>query len=162
MGDCFRIKRSLSAMALTLVVLLGVFAVVGQANAILGESVDSVKSDRTALSALRYSTTKRNGYTVQEMVSPSTVVREYISPSGIVFAIGWNGLVHPDLTRLLGSYADEYQQALRQTSRKPGQRRTQVKARRVVVEKWGRMRNLQGRVYAPDLMPSEVSIDEIR
>ena len=33
---------------------------------------------------------------------------------------------------------------------------------RVVVEKWGHMRNLQGRAYAPALLPPGVSSDEIR
>jgi hypothetical protein len=37
-----------------------------------------------------------------------------------------------------------------------------LKANNVVVEKWGHMRNLQGRAYAPALMPQGVSVDEIR
>jgi len=37
-----------------------------------------------------------------------------------------------------------------------------VRTDRVVVEKWGNMRNLQGRAYAPALIPPGVSIDEIK
>lgn len=155
-------KITLSVVVLGLGVLSGMFAATERVHATLGESVDSVESDRMVLSAVRHPMTVRNGYTVQEIVSPSTVVREYVSPSGIVFGIAWNGLVHPDLTHLLGSYASEYQEALRQTSHKPGQRRLQVKAKRIVVEKWGHMRNLRGRAYAPDLIPPQVSLDEIR
>jgi hypothetical protein len=132
------------------------------ARAALGGSADSILSDRKALSAVRSATTVRSGYTVEEAVSESTVVREYISPSGIIFGIGWNGLVHPDLTLLLGSYASEYGEALQRTPRKPGRRYHQVKTNRVVVEKWGHMRNLQGRAYAPALVPPGVSIDEIK
>jgi len=104
----------------------------------------------------------RGGYTVQEIESASVAIREYISPSGIVFGIAWNGLIHPDLTQLLGSYAKEYKKALQQTPRRLGQRHLQVKTSRVVVEKWGHMRNLQGRAYAPALIPPGVSANEIR
>ena len=75
------------------------------------------------------------------------------------FATG--GLV-PDLTLLLGSYTGEYQAAVKQTPRKHGRRFSQVRTDRIVVEKWGHMRNLQGRAYAPELIPSGVSIDEIK
>ena len=68
----------------------------------------------------------------------------------------------PDLTPLLGSYAGEYQEALGRTARKYGERHLQVKAAHVVVQKWGHMRNLQGRAYAPDLVPAGVTVDEIR
>jgi hypothetical protein len=155
-------KRSLYAVVLSLGVLSGMFATTERVQATVGESADSVESDRIALSAVRRPVTVRKAYTVQEIVSDSVAVRQYVSPSGIVFGIAWNGLAHPDLAPLLGSYAAEYREALRQTPRKPGQRRLQVKANRIVVEKWGRMRNLQGRAYDPALIPPEVSLDEIR
>ncbi len=132
------------------------------AQATLGEPAESVLSDRKALSAASGATTVRSGYTIQEVKSDSVTVREYISPSGIVFGIAWNGLIHPDLAPLLGSYAGEYEEALKQTPRKRGRRFSEVKAARIVVEKWGHMRNLQGRAYAPALMPPGVTIDEIK
>ncbi len=132
------------------------------AHATLGDSVDSIESDRNALSAVRHAVSVRNGYTVQEMDAGSTLVREYVSPSGVVFAISWNGLIHPDLDQLLGSYIDEYRKAQQETPRTLGQRRIQLKTNRIFVEKWGHMRNLQGRAYDPALIPSGVSIDEIK
>ncbi len=131
-------------------------------RATLGERAESVSSDRKALSAVRRATTTHRNYTVQEIKSDVNVIREYISPSGIVFAIAWNGLTHPDLTTLLGSYALEYSQAMQQSPHKPGRRYSKVQADRVVVEKWGHMRNLQGRAYVPDLIPPGVSINEIK
>jgi hypothetical protein len=131
-------------------------------QATLGESVDSVVTDRQALSAMRGAMTVHDGYTVHEVHSDSIVVREYVSTTGVVFGIAWKGLIHPDLTRLLGSYAGEYREAFRQTPRKHGSRHLLVKTNRVVVEKWGHMRNLQGRAYAPALIPPGVSVDEIR
>jgi hypothetical protein len=155
-------KMRLYVFLLSLGLSVAIFVTVQQAQATLGESSDSITLDRKALSAVRRATTARNGYTVHEIASGSTVVREYVSPSGIVFGIAWNGLIHPDLTQLLGAYAGEYEKALQRTPRQPGRRRLQVKTNQVVVEKWGHMRNLQGRAYVPALIPRGVRIDEIR
>ncbi len=134
----------------------------GNSQATLGESADSIAADQKALLAVRPSTTVRNGYTVQEVRSDAVTLREYISPAGIVFAIAWNGLIHPDLTPLLGSHAGEYEKSLRQTPHQPGRRHLRVKTNQVIVEKWGQMRNLQGRAYIPALLPPGMSVDEIQ
>jgi hypothetical protein len=155
-------KRALYVLSLGLGLCIASLAGVQQAGAVLGESAESVESDRRVLSAVRGATMVRDGYTVHEVSSGATFVREYVSPSGIVFAIAWNGLTHPDLTLLLGTYTGEYENALERTPRKRGQRALRVQADRVVVEKWGHMRNLQGRAYAPDLIPPGVSIDAIK
>jgi hypothetical protein len=154
--------RRSRALLLALSLLATIAVLPRLSEATLGGSADSVAGDRKALSAVRRATKARNGYTVQEIESDSTIVREYVSASGIVFAIAWNGLIHPDLTQLLGSYADQYKKALKQTVRSPGRRRQQIKTNSVVVEKWGHMRNLQGRAYAPDLIPYGVSVDDIK
>jgi Protein of unknown function (DUF2844) len=138
------------------------FSPVQRAWATLGETAESVAADRKAFSAVQHAAENRNGYTVQELVSEANDVREYITPSGIVFAVAWNGLSQPDLAALLGAYAGEYRQALQQEPRKRGRRSLQVKTQGVVVEKWGHMRNLQGRAYAPALIPPGVSVDEIK
>jgi hypothetical protein len=155
-------KTRLSALLLGLGLATAFLTSAGRVEATLGEVEDSVVSDETALGAKRVSKAVRNGYTVQELRSDSVIVREYIAPTGVVFAIAWNGLIHPDLTPLLGSYAGEYETALRHASREPGRRNRQVETNRVVVEKWGHMRNLQGRAYVPALIPSGVSVDEIK
>ena len=155
-------KRRFSALLIGLGLAAAFLTSAGRVEATLGEVEDSVVSDETALVAKRVSKTVRNGYTVQELRSDSVIVREYIAPTGVVFAIAWNGLIHPDLTPLLGSYADEYETAMRHASREPGRRHRQVETNRVVVEKWGHMRNLQGRAYVPALIPSGVSVDEIK
>ena len=156
-------KRKIYVLFLCLGLSVAVLATAQRAQSGLGESADSIASDREALSAVQRATTAHHGYTVQEFASDATSVREYVSPSGIVFGVAWNGLTYPDLTPLLGSYASEYQEALQQTPRQPGLRRHHaVRTERVVVEKWGHMRNLQGRAFAPALITPGVSIDEIK
>jgi hypothetical protein len=139
-----------------------ILADVQLAQATLGESANSVESDRKAFAAVQNTTLTRNGYTVQELNSEANNVREYISSAGAVFAIAWNGQSHPDLTTLLGTYVGEYQQAQRQYPRQKGKRHFQVKTDRIVVEKWGHMRNMQGRAYIPALIPLGVNINEIK
>jgi len=133
-----------------------------QALAVLGESEASVESDRKALSASAHTVTPAHAYTVHGIDAGPNLIREYVSQSGVVFAIAWNGLTHPDLSLLLGSYAAEYEDASRAVPREQGRRRHQVKTSRIVVEKWGHMRNLHGRACIPGLVPPEVRIDEIK
>jgi hypothetical protein len=157
------IKRSLSALYLCFGLSVAILAIPQRAQGMLGESADSVTSDTKALSAVEGAKSLRNGYAIQEIHSDSITIREYVSSAGIVFGIAWNGLIHPDLTLLMGSYAAEYQEAKQRIPRRPGHRPYQVvKTNRIVVEKWGHMRNLQGRAYAPALIPPAVSIDEIQ
>jgi len=132
------------------------------AFAALGDTADSITTDRQAISAAKGATTVNNNFTVQEIVSDSATIREYISVAGIVFAVAWNGLTNPDLTQLLGSYATEYHDTVQKTPREPGRRSSRIESNRLVVEKWGHMPNLQGRAYDPSLIPSGVTIDDIK
>ncbi len=143
------------AVALALAVPLG-------AAAALGEPAGSVASDRKALNAVSRGTTDLGRYSVEEIESGSGTVREYVAPDGTVFAIAWRGRAHPDLGPLLGRYSDAYHAALKRTPRTPGRHSLEVKGDDVVVQKWGHMRDLRGRAYAPSLLPPGVNLDEIR
>jgi hypothetical protein len=148
-----------------LFVCLGLYGIIfhHEAHAKLGGPVESIASDSRHLSQAAKQTTRFHAcYTAYEIDSPSSTVREYVSLSGIVFAVAWNGMTHPDLSQLLGSYNKQFQEALRKTPRVHGVRRRRVKAPDLVVETWGHMRNLQGRAYDPALIPPCVEIDEIR
>ncbi|MDR3579359.1 MAG: DUF2844 domain-containing protein [Oryzomonas sp.] len=145
-----------------LVFVTALFTFANGAHAGLGGNADTIGADRRSLSASHRATTSHGGYTVEEMAYASTFVREYISSAGIVFGVAWNGYVHPDLELLLGPYAREYTKSLRNAPRTHGRRRQHIVTDNVVVEKWGHMRDLHGRAYVPGLVPSGVSVDEIR
>jgi hypothetical protein len=151
-------KRILSAILVT----VAAFAYGQWAHAALGGSADTITADRKALQAVHGSTTPHGGYTVVEVVSDATTVREYVSLAGVVFGIAWNGYVRPDLMQLLGIYWSEYSAARQKGVRVTGRTRQQLATDNLVVENWGHMRNLQGRAYVPSLVPIGVSFDAIK
>jgi hypothetical protein len=132
------------------------------ARAALGEGVASIEADRQSLAAVRRAPVAAAAYTVHEVVSPANAVREYLSPAGVVFAVAWNGISAPDLGPLLGAYAPTWRAEAARAVRVPGRRFHEIRSDRLVVERWGNMRNMQGRAYDPALLPAGVSLDEIR
>jgi hypothetical protein len=133
------------------------------AYATLGEHMDSVDSDKKALSAVRKSSIEKASYSVKEIDAGGTKIREYISKDGIVFGVAWNGLAHPDLTILLGTYYPEYQRELKQNPPRRGRAVSHsAKTGNIVVEKGGHQRDLRGRAYIPSRLPSGVKPSEIK
>ncbi len=130
--------------------------------ATLGGPADSIKSDASAFQGARRTVRARRNYTVHQITSAAITIREYVSPEGVVFGVAWNGVLGPDLTKLLGGYAGEYREARRQMPRMHGRRPLRVKTDNIVVEKWGHMRDIHGRAYVPALLPAGVSASEIR
>jgi len=102
-------------------------------------------------------------YTVHEaQLETGTVVREYASASGQVFAVTWRGPVLPDLSQWLGGYFGAFQQETDQ-ERLAGRRGAPVNLAQVglVVRSNGRMRNFFGHAYVPALVPPTVNINEV-
>jgi hypothetical protein len=104
--------------------------------------------------------TRTAAFSVQELHTPTGVaIREYVSPSGKVFAVVWHGSSTPDLKQLLGSHFEEFRQALQ--SRAAGHGPVVVKLPGMVVQLGGHMRDFVGRAYLSDEMPSGVRAEEI-
>jgi hypothetical protein len=137
-------------------------AVATPALAALGGTVASVEADRKALAGIRLPTVARAGHQLHEVEAGGTRVREYVSDSGVVFGVAWEGLTHPDLDTLLGAYGPAWREADHQAARAPGRRHRAVVAPHLVVETWGHMRHVQGRAWDPDLLPPGVTADAIR
>jgi hypothetical protein len=88
-------------------------------------------------------------YTVHEMQTPAgTTIRQFVSPSGTVFGVSWQGTA-PDLQQLLGDYFHEYMQA---ASAQPGRRGRgiHIDTGDLVFESGGHMRFVTGRAFRSD------------
>lgn len=93
----------------------------------------------------------------QTRLDSGTVVREYATASGQVFALSWRGPVLPDLAQFLGAYLEPYRNAARQ-ARATGHRGAALTLRQpdLVLHSAGRMRGFSGYAYAPLLVPGGV------
>jgi hypothetical protein len=128
--------------------------------AALGGSAATVATDRQQLRG-ELRSVAAEGFSVQEIsAADGSVVREYVSPSGRVFAVSWRGPVRPDLALVLGDYFREFQQASRSRLHRRGP--LVVRTDRLVVEMGGHMRAFHGRAYVPDLLPVTLSLEVVR
>ena len=131
------------------------------AFAALGEDATSIPADRARLHGT-LKTTQSEAYTVHEIDSASgTAVREYVSASGKVFAVAWQGPWRPNMRQLLATYFDQYKQAVQANSR-AGRRPLFIQQPGLVMQSGGHMRSFSGRAYIPAMLPQGVSAEEIR
>ena len=150
-------------MRITTYIFTGILlAVASPVFATLGGGVDTVAKDHKALHATHRASTTQARYSVEEITTAAATVREYVTPSGVVFGIAWKGISHPDLSILLGDYKNEYEQALQRNRTPRGRRHSHVASDNIVVQKWGHMRGMMGRAYVPALIPQGVTVDEIK
>ena len=151
--------------------LLGVLlaAGAGEATATLGQAAATPAASSTAapLAAARMLATvpsaRSSLYTLSEVkLENGTIVREYATPAGLVFAVAWRGPVLPDLSALLGGYFNTFKTGTDQI-RSSGRRGSPVSMERdgLVVRSNGRMRNFFGHAYVPDLIPTGVNIKDV-
>ena len=159
-GCMLRIKSHKRVVLLALTAVLFICTPSSQAS--LGGAGDSVLADAAALSARDLGVKQGPHFAVHEIQSGFATIREYVNSAGIVFGIAWDGMRHPDLTALLGSYHGEYQSAVGAQPRQHGRRIRSVKSGNVVVETWGHMRKLQGHAFDPSLLPAGVSAHELQ
>jgi hypothetical protein len=143
------------------VCLLAVMALAVPAFATLGEDVSSVQSDQARMKAAgRF--LPGQAYSVHEMSVPGgTVVREFVSTSGTVFGVTWQGSFAPDLRQLLGSHFEEYVRAAQAPANRRG-RGLHIETDDMVFESGGHMRFIIGRAYLRSKMPQGVRADDIR
>lgn len=130
------------------------------AAAVLGGSDASVQADQLQMNGT-IRTTQSGGFTLHEIQSASGIaVKEYVSPSGVVFAVSWTGPLLPDLRQLLGPYFGTYVDAAH--AQQAGHGPINVKQSGLVVQSGGRMRAFFGRAYVPSMIPPGVTADQIQ
>ncbi len=154
--------NSRAALAASLFGLFGAVALQAPALAHLGGDIDSVGADRDALRAELH-TTPMQQYDLHEISTASgTVVHEYATRQGTVFAVTWQGPLPPDLRQLFGSYYDKYQSTAAARVRPGMHRQLNIAAGDLVVQSSGHLRAFRGRAYVPSLVPAGVSVVDLQ
>ncbi len=130
------------------------------ARAGLGRPVSSVAADQARMKGqLRHSAAA--GYTVERITTPGgTLVKEFVSPGGTVFAVSWRGPVMPDLAQVLGTRYFAMLKAA-QKAKRLGHYHLQVRSPQLVVHAGGHMRQFFGVAYVPALVPPNLSLSDL-
>jgi hypothetical protein len=147
--------------AIVAVLLFGVASV---ASATLGGDASSVDADRVHLQGALRGITRVDGVAVHEMQSAAgTVLREYVTSTGTVIGVAWQGPWMPDLRQILGSYFETYQAAERAARRTRGRRGPLVlDTPELAVRVSGHPRAFSGTAYIPKLLPQGMRPESIR
>lgn len=130
----------------------------------LGGTMQSVRKDAEHENGTLVSIVG-GAYTVATITTnetpPQLTIRQYLSSTGQVFGVAWQGNRHPNTLLLLGPYA-----ITPDTPLLPGSVQQPRFSRRiteqVVVEVGGMVGNVWGRAYAPALFPAGLSPDAIK
>jgi|ERR1700722_1972786 len=144
-------------------ILAATFAFCFSAYASLGGDMTSVRDDQAKLQGtLR--TTSKDSYDVHEIQATSgIVVREYVSHSGAVFGVAWQGRTHPDLRQVLGASYDQYAKAVQaQRTQRHGHGPLLIQEPGLVVQTGGHMGALTGTAYLPQSVPAGVRPEDIQ
>lgn len=157
-------RRAVSKIAIRTLCFVAMLLIASSAAfAGLGDDVSSVQADQAHVQgALR--TTQAQNYTVHEIQAPTgTIIREYVSPAGKVFAVAWQGPWPPDLRQVLSNYFTEFQQATQaQVNSGAGRKPVSIEHPGFVMHAGGHMRSFAGRAYLPDMLPKGVTPEELR
>jgi hypothetical protein len=94
-------------------------------------------------------------------LATGTQVREYVSESGFVFAVAWEGPFLPDLKALLGKHFDTL---VAESARIPrvGRSSIAINLPEVVINSGGHMRSFEGSAWIPAELPAGFSTDHVR
>jgi hypothetical protein len=104
-----------------------------------------------------------SSYTVRSVeLNSTTRVQEYLTSTGVVFALSWRGPVLPDLNVLLGSSFPSFNSEA-QKARISGKRggALAISANGLTVVSAGHMRDYYGYAYLEALVPPDVDIQSL-
>jgi hypothetical protein len=147
--------------------LLGSFAIAVclsalPASAALGGDVTSIDADQAQMKGT-VELKQSSAFNVHQIKAPNgTVVREYVSSAGTVFAVAWNGPFLPDLQQLLGTYFDQYSAGVKaEKATYVGRRPLNLQISGLVVQTSGHVRDYHGRAYLPNQVPAGVKAEDL-
>jgi hypothetical protein len=146
-----------------------VFVTAFPAWASLGGDASTIQADHVQLKGTLRMTAARSSagesYSVHEIQAASgTVVREYVSTNGVVFAVAFQGPWLPDVQQLFGSYFTQYAQAMqaRSLSARRARRPIMIDEPGLSVQIGGHPRAFAGKAYIPSMLPAGVRPEDIQ
>jgi Protein of unknown function (DUF2844) len=150
-------------VSLRLVIAMILLGMCVPAFAALGGDLDSIEADRAQMKA-QTTVTQSSNYAVHEMKSDlGTVVREYVTSDGRVFAVSWHGTSMPNMKQILGSYFQQYTAGAEAArAARPGRRPLNIQQPGLVVQNSGHIHAYTGRAYDPGLLPTGVTANAIQ
>ena len=109
-------------------------------------------------------TTKMDSYTVHAIQGANgTILNEYQSADGNVFAVAWHGPFLPDMRQILGSYYDQYSQARQaQNGLRRGRHPIVINEPGLVVLIGGHPHSFAGKAYVPGKLPQGMRAEDIQ
>lgn len=120
------------------------------------DTAATVRSIQRSIRAAGGASTAAVGYTVRETTLGSgTVVREYVSTAGTVFALSWQGPVAPNLSDLLGAYFPQYEARDAFTP-------AAIDTGGLVIHTGGHMGSYSGQAWLPQALPAGFSTNDIQ
>jgi hypothetical protein len=124
------------------------------AHAGLGETERTIDEDRVRLHAQR-SVENRYPYRVHALkTSDGSRIWQYVGAHGRVFAVTWQAMHKPDLSKLLGESSASYERATAQAAHRGGiQRHFLHEQNDVVVQSNAHLHKFSGVAYRPSLLP---------
>jgi hypothetical protein len=135
------------------------------AHAVLGGDVSTIGEDQARLRGMRHAVTIASVAmrTHEITLADGSIIREFVTPSGLVFAVAWSTRFKPDLASLLGAHAGTYATAASEALRQPGIRR-HVELRRgdLVVHSTAHLNAYVGKAWLQSLVPQGVGVDAMR
>lgn len=131
------------------------------AFAALGGDATSVDTDIARMKGQARATAVA-GYTVSQITLPTgTVVNEYVSSEGKVFAVSWKGPAMPNLEQTLGTYFTAFK-AAGAVPHGANHHGLAIQQSDLVLQTSGHMRAWSGKAYVPSLLPPNFSLGDIK
>ncbi|MGO9124758.1 MAG: DUF2844 domain-containing protein [Terriglobales bacterium] len=131
--------------------------------AALGGDLSSVEADQAHMKA-SLKTTAGQSYTLHEIKTPmGSIVHEFVSADGRVFAVAWRGPSMPPMQQILGGYFEQYSAGVQaHHAAHVGRSPLNIQQPGLVVQSSGHPRGYFGRAYVPEMLPQGVTPDQIR
>jgi hypothetical protein len=153
-----RIKGLTRVVVGASVALGSAFVAPTPAQATLGGDAASVQANQSHLGGeLRIEKLAYGERHILEL-STGTVIRQYVSPTGVVYAVTWHGHRMPNLNEIFGSYAAELS---RRDRIRGGRHNMALDGTNFMMRATGHGQTFAGRAWVPSLVPAGVDLDAV-